>query len=218
MKKLLIIALAAIGSLQAKPTENAVSLIESMKLVEKYSKDYGTYRHPSGSVARLSPSVIKALPSNLKKEGLLTLFAEHIDRSLSLKEIEEALTFYRSATGQKLSSVLTPNKENYSKLDMIALGWGSQRADKIREILHLQSFGGEEAMLYVKNLRNVVSACQQFMLEEGKNEATYLDVVGTYFKEIEPINGESYKEISVTAKGGKVSVTNADGKVFEYKY
>ena len=56
------------------------------------------------------------------------------------------------------------------------------------------------------------------MLEEGKTEASYSDVVGTYFKEIQPINGESYKEIVVYSKGGEVRVKNTDGQAFKFKY
>lgn len=217
MKKFIPILLMLTGILHAKPSSDAVNLVSAMRLPERYSKQYGAY-NSYGSISQLSKDSVEALPPELRTSGLQARFAEHIDQSLTENEIKEALKFYNSTAGRKLTSATFLNEKNFSSLDMIATGWASQRSDKVREILHLQKSGGEEAKPYVMNLRQIVTACDQYMLEEGKKKAAHSDVVGTYIKKIKPINGESYKDIVVTAGGGKVSVKNQDGAVFEYTY
>jgi len=54
------------------------------------------------------------------------------------------------------------------------------------------------------HLRQVVSAGQQYMLEEGANQAGYPEIVGTYFPDIVPVAGENYTGLVVTG-GGRVS-------------
>ena len=215
--KYLIPLLLLAGVLNGQPSQTALELVDAMKLTEKYSFTYGKYQS-YGAAIELEEDVLKELPDKLRVSGLRAKIASHLETSLTKEELKKAHAFFQTEAGKKLGVATSYSTHNFPELDMYAAQWGSERNNKLKEIVRLRSFGGKEAMPYVQNLRNIVSACQQYMLEEGKKEASYADVVGTYFKEIEPINGESYKEIEVTAKGGKVSVTNADGKVFEYKY
>jgi|GEM_PF-5109423 len=71
---------------------------------------------------------------------------------------------------------------------------------------------------YINNLRRVVSAGQQYMLEEGKTSATYMDIKDEFLRNFKAIEGESYKDLVVDSKGGTVSVTNASGEKFEFTY
>ncbi len=70
----------------------------------------------------------------------------------------------------------------------------------------------------VNNLRQIASAGQQYILEEGVSSATYAQLEGIYFEPIEPINGESYTELVVSENGGTLTVTDKDGEVYEYTY
>ena len=68
------------------------------------------------------------------------------------------------------------------------------------------------------NLRQVASAGQQFMLEEGVTEASYSDLVHEYFPPISPVDGEDYTSLEVKGTGGTLSVTTASGDTVEYEY
>lgn len=68
------------------------------------------------------------------------------------------------------------------------------------------------------NLRQVASAGQRYMLEEGVTEISYDKLVGDYFPPIQPINGESYDDLVVREEGGILEVTTASGETVSYEY
>lgn len=68
------------------------------------------------------------------------------------------------------------------------------------------------------NLRQIASAGQQYILEEGASSVTYSQLEGEYFAPITPINGENYHSIVLSENGGTLRVTMADGTVVEYTY
>jgi len=68
------------------------------------------------------------------------------------------------------------------------------------------------------NLRQVASAGQQYILDHGAESVSYAQLVDVYFAPLEPINGESYKDLVVSEKGGTLTVTDQDGEVYEYEY
>ena len=72
----------------------------------------------------------------------------------------------------------------------------------------------------INNLRQFESGGMQFMLEEGKSQATYDDIVGAdkYVRSLKPMNGEDYTQLIVHAEGGELSVTMANGEVVSRTY
>ena len=70
------------------------------------------------------------------------------------------------------------------------------------------------------NLRQFASGGMQYMLEEGKNQATYTDVVGEtkYVRQLKPVNGEDYTQLIVHSEGGELSVTMQNDTVVSYQY
>jgi hypothetical protein len=71
---------------------------------------------------------------------------------------------------------------------------------------------------YISNLKRIVSAGHQYMLEEGKTSASYDEIKDVFLPNFKPISGESYDHIVIQKKGGKASVTNASGETFEFPY
>lgn len=68
------------------------------------------------------------------------------------------------------------------------------------------------------NLRQIASAGQQYILEEGVPEAGYDKLEGTYFNSIEPVAGENYTDLVVHEEGGTLEVTTASGETVSYPY
>lgn len=68
------------------------------------------------------------------------------------------------------------------------------------------------------NLRQVASAGQQYILEEGASEVNYKKLVGDYFKGITPIAGEDYTKLTVSENGGKLNMPTLFGDVVIYQY
>lgn len=70
------------------------------------------------------------------------------------------------------------------------------------------------------NLRNLSNSAMQCMLETGKEEVRYDDLVGDkpthHIRILKIINGESYRNLIFTAKTRSVSVTTRDGKTITY--
>ena len=54
----------------------------------------------------------------------------------------------------------------------------------------------------INNLRQVASAGQQYILENGVTSVKYKDLKGVYFNDIDPVAGESYKNLTVKEAGG----------------
>ena len=194
-------------------------MVDSLKLVEKYSYYYGKYKS-YGAEIEVSEEILNELPKELRTDGLRLMIAEQIEKFLTPEELDEAHAFFQTEAGEKLGVVVSYSEHplQVPLLDTHAAAWGTKRNDEIRKIIVRKNTGGEEAAPYVMNLRRIVGAGQQFMLEEGSRQASYSDLVGTFFKEIPPVKGESYKDIVIYADGGVVAVTNADGDKFEFKY
>lgn len=67
----------------------------------------------------------------------------------------------------------------------------------------------------MNNLRMLSAAADQFMLETGREEARYVDIVGpgTYIEVLQPAAGEDYSKIIIRATDPKVQITLPDGRV-----
>lgn len=70
------------------------------------------------------------------------------------------------------------------------------------------------------NLRQVASAGQQYMLENGVSKVKYTKLESDYFAggTIKSVAGEDYSSLTVTEGGGTLSVTTSGGEVVKYKY
>ncbi len=72
----------------------------------------------------------------------------------------------------------------------------------------------------LNNLRQVASAGQQYILEEGKVSVAIDDLDPTYFATISAVAGEDYTGLSVaeTASPRELVVTKADNDKITYEY
>ena len=70
----------------------------------------------------------------------------------------------------------------------------------------------------MSNLRYIVSFSEQFMLENGKDSVSYPEFVAAGYKPAVPIDGESYDDITIYAKGGVAFVTTKSGRAFKFTY
>ena len=70
----------------------------------------------------------------------------------------------------------------------------------------------------INNLRQIASAGQQYILETGESQANYNQLVGDYFMELEPINGENYTTITIKETGGTISVIMQNGQEVTFTY
>ena len=70
----------------------------------------------------------------------------------------------------------------------------------------------------LNNLRQIASAGQQFILENGATQATFGDVDGVYFATIQPVAGESYSGATVVEAGSTLSVTTSGGQNITFRY
>jgi len=70
----------------------------------------------------------------------------------------------------------------------------------------------------VNNLRQVSSAGQQYILENGVPTVSYLSLVPTYFQTIAAVAGESYTGLQVSENGGELSVQTSGGDTVTYTY
>ncbi|MEM8868376.1 MAG: prepilin-type N-terminal cleavage/methylation domain-containing protein [Verrucomicrobiota bacterium] len=68
------------------------------------------------------------------------------------------------------------------------------------------------------NLRQVASAGQQYLLEEGDSTVAYASLSGTYFNPIADVADEVYTGLSVSEGGGTLTVTTGGGQVVRYTY
>lgn len=69
------------------------------------------------------------------------------------------------------------------------------------------------------NLRQVASAGQLYLLEEGATEVTYPTLVEKeYFMPFEPVDGESYDDLVIKEQGGTLEVITDSGTTVEYAY
>lgn len=70
------------------------------------------------------------------------------------------------------------------------------------------------------NLRQIASAAQQYMLDEGVAEATYDDIVGEgkYIDWIESVAGEDYSGIVIDQYATEISVELPSGQVVTYQF
>ncbi len=60
------------------------------------------------------------------------------------------------------------------------------------------------------NLRQIASAGQQYILDEGTTTVGYADLEGDYFNTIQAVGGESYDTLVVNETGGTLTVTAGD--------
>ena len=100
MKYIPLLFLACV-SLVAQPSDKALALADSMKLVEKYSHYYGKYKS-HGATTEVSQELLGQLPKELQISGLRTMIAEHLEDSLSPEELDQAYTFFQTEAGKKL--------------------------------------------------------------------------------------------------------------------
>jgi len=209
MKKITLIFIALATSLLAKdPSDASYKLVDLMKLAERYQELYRIDFIESERNKSID------LPEDLQVQGLRKTIALHFDGYLTEKELTEAIDFFSSPAGKKVASATYRSDGNFLVLDTKVEQWFTFRSRLIKEKLEKLRPGGP----YIKNLQIIVSAGHQYMLEQKKEKVSYRDLVDLYIKEIEPINGEDYQDLVIYKTGGKVSVTNADGEVFEFSY
>ncbi len=77
--------------------------------------------------------------------------------------------------------------------------------------------GNAQQKTVLINLRQIASAGQQYLLEEGATSVTYSELVGEYFPPIEPVAGEDYTGLVVKISG-TLTVTLRNGETVEYSY
>lgn len=70
----------------------------------------------------------------------------------------------------------------------------------------------------INNLRQVASAGQQYMMDQGVSSASYSSLVSTYFRTITPVYGEAYTSLVVNDAGGTLTVTMANGSTVTFAY
>jgi hypothetical protein len=78
-----------------------------------------------------------------------------------------------------------------------------------------------EGKAIMENLRQFAGAGQQYMLDAGKNQAAYSDLVGPepgkYIRELIPVAGEDYTHLVMHGNDTVLRVKTADGRVIEYR-
>lgn len=72
----------------------------------------------------------------------------------------------------------------------------------------------------VNNLRQIASAGQQYVLDEGVSSVAYATLSGDYFTDITPVAGETYDNVStkIFEAGGSITVTTSGGDTIYYTY
>ncbi|MEO0797019.1 MAG: type II secretion system protein [Verrucomicrobiota bacterium] len=69
------------------------------------------------------------------------------------------------------------------------------------------------------NLRQIASAGQQYILEEGSEDATYARLLaGNYFNDIQVVAGEVYTTLVVDEDGGTLEVTTSGNQEVAFTY
>lgn len=69
------------------------------------------------------------------------------------------------------------------------------------------------------NLRQIASAGQQYILEEGTEDVTYTTLsTAEYFTPIAPVAEEDYSTITILETGGTISVTTGGGDTVVFTY
>lgn len=68
------------------------------------------------------------------------------------------------------------------------------------------------------NLRQIASAGQSYMLEEGVSSVTYKQLEYVYFAPIFDVSGESYDHLVIKEGGGTLQTTMGSGKVVTFTY
>jgi type IV pilus assembly protein PilA len=70
------------------------------------------------------------------------------------------------------------------------------------------------------NLRQLASAAQQYMLEEGAATAPYASLVGDglYISVLETVAGEDYTAIAIGIDTTQISATKTDGTIVNYSF
>lgn len=77
----------------------------------------------------------------------------------------------------------------------------------------------EDAKRIEANLSYYHAAALQFLLESGKPEARYQDLVGEgkLLKAVPPIRGEDYQSLIITANTSSLTVKTKDGREVTWK-
>ena len=67
------------------------------------------------------------------------------------------------------------------------------------------------------NLRQMASAGQQYILENGTTQVSYSDLAGDYFAAIQAVSGETYV-LTILEDGGVLITTTTGDDVVKYTY
>jgi len=148
------------------------------------------------------------LPDN----RLLIEFSDSIILGELKSEGEMVLLSGSIAAPQALNFVFTPATEQAS----------AEAEESIRKATEQQQrlqFAYLERAIK-NNLRQFVSAAQQYMLDAGVSNVTYEDIVGPgkLLDELTPLNGEDYTGLNVTIDDISITVTDADGNTVSYSF
>jgi type IV pilus assembly protein PilA len=70
------------------------------------------------------------------------------------------------------------------------------------------------------NLRQIASAAQWYMLENGVDSVSYAELSGPdgYFEPLEPVAGESYDNLVITSDSMFISVVLGNGRIISYSF
>lgn len=68
------------------------------------------------------------------------------------------------------------------------------------------------------NLRQIASAGQQYILEEGAVTVPFASLQPTYFPTIAAVAGEAYTAIVISEDGGVLSVSTSGNDIVRYTY
>ncbi|GHB97210.1 type II secretion system protein [Cerasicoccus arenae] len=68
------------------------------------------------------------------------------------------------------------------------------------------------------NLRQIASAGQQYILEEGVTQVTYTLLEGDYFAAIQNVADETYTSIIVGENGGTITASTSGGMEVVFTY
>lgn len=76
----------------------------------------------------------------------------------------------------------------------------------------------DKEKIILNNLRQIATAGQQYILENGVYQVGFDALNGVYFTTINPVSGESYSGITIIEGGGAIATTTTSGNTITFSY